>query len=94
MAGDEFISPAEFVKSARGRKTTWNEALIATLAKVTEKQGVILRDSIGEVTREDRPAVSAMIRKHWRRDRTDEPSISFSNTGVPQVEVRKMKGKR
>ena len=91
---DEFINPSEFARSPRGRKTVWNESLIATLAKVTPAKGVVLRESVGAVSREDRPATSAMIRKHWRRDRTDEPSISFSADGVPQVEVRKAKSKR
>ena len=91
---DEFVSPASFVKSARGRKTEWNETLIATLAKVSDKQGVVLRDTIGTVDKDDRAAVSASIRKHWRRDRTDEPSISFSNEGIPQVEVKKAKRTR
>jgi len=91
---DEFISPSEFARSPRGRKTEWNETLIATLAKVTPAKGVVLRDSVGAVAQDERPATSAMIRKHWRRDRTDEPSISYSADGIPQVEVRKTKGKR
>ena len=91
---DEFISPAEFVKSARGRKTEWNADLLATLAKVTDKQGARLSATIGEVAPEDRAAVSAMIRKHWRKDRTDEPSISYNAAGVPQIEVRKVKRSR
>lgn len=91
---DEFINPSEFARSPRGRKTEWNESLIATLAKVTPAKGVVLRDSIGAVDADDRPAVSASIRKHWRRDRNDEPSISYSAEGIPQVEVRKAKGKR
>jgi hypothetical protein len=91
---DEFVSPAEFARSPRGRKTEWNEELIATLKKVSEGKGVVLKTSVGEVAHDERPAVSAMIRKHWRRDRTDEVSISFSLSGIPQVEVKKVKGKR
>jgi len=91
---DEFISPSEFVKSPRGRKTEWNADLLATLAKVTDKQGVRLSSTIGEVASEDRPAVSAMIRKHWRAARADEPSISYDANGIPQIEVRKAKRKR
>ena len=91
---DEFVSPAEFARSPRGRKTEWNADLLATLAKVTADKGVVLKTSVGEVAHEDRPAVSAMIRKHWRKDRTDEPSISYSLAGIPQVEVKKAKGKR
>jgi hypothetical protein len=91
---DEFVSPEEFARSPRGRKTEWNEDLISTLKKVTLAKGAVLGSSIGEVAHEDRPAVSAMIRKHWRRDRTDDISISYSLTGVPQVEVKKSKSKR
>ena len=88
---DEFITPDKFVRSPRGRKTIWNEELIATLAKVTEKSGVILKSSVGPVAHDERPAVSAMIRKHWRRDRNDDVSISYSADGIPQIEVRKTK---
>ena len=91
---DEFVSPSEFARSPRGRKTEWNEELIATLAKITPTKGAVLKTSIGEVAHEDRPAVSAMLRKHWRRDRTDEVSISYSLSGIPQVEVKKSKTKR
>jgi len=91
---DEFVSPSEFARSPRGRKTEWNADLLATLAKVTPAKGVVLGTSVGEVAHEDRPAVSAMIRKHWRKDRTDEVSISYSLAGIPQVEVKKAKGKR
>ena len=90
---DEFITPAEFVRSPRGRKTVWNAELLATLAKVTATKGAVLSGTVGEVAHEDRPAVSAMIRKHWRKDRTDDVSISYNAAGVPQVEVRKAKRK-
>ena len=85
---DQFI-PADSVKvSPRGRKKVLNPDLLATLKKVTPKQGVALKGTFGNVPKAERPAVSATIRKHWREVRTDEVRIDFTPEGVPQVRVR------
>ena len=85
---DQFI-PADSVKvSPRGRKKVLNADLLATLKKVTPEKGVALRGTFGNVAKQDRPAVAATIRKHWREVRSDEVRIDFTPEGVPQVRVR------
>lgn len=85
---DEFISADKIVVSPRGRKKILNQALLATLAKVTPDKGVALAGTFGKVAKSDRPGVSATIRKHWREVRSDEVRIDFTPEGVPQVRVR------
>ena len=84
---DEFIPADQVEVSPRGRKKILNADLLETLSKITPKQGVILR-SLGKVSKTDRPAVSATIRKHWKEIRTDEVRIDFSPAGYAQVRVR------
>ena len=88
MSADEFIAADAVKVSPRGRKKVLNQDLLATLAKVTPKQGVALKGTFGMVAKSDRPAVAATIRKHWREVRTDEVRIDFTPEGVAQVRVR------
>jgi hypothetical protein len=88
MSADEFIAADAVKVSPRGRRKVLNQDLLATLAKVTPKQGVALRGTFGEVAKSDRPAVAATIRKHWREIRTEEVRIDFTPEGVAQVRVR------
>ena len=86
--GDEFISASEVIVSPRGRKKILNADLLETLSKVTADRGVALKGTFGNVAKDDRPTVSATIRKHWKEIRSDDVRIDFSPAGVPQVRVR------
>jgi hypothetical protein len=85
---DEFIAADAVKVSPRGRRKVLNQDLITTLAKVTPAQGVALKGTFGNVSKADRPAVAATIRKHWREIREDEVRIDFTPDGVAQVRVR------
>ena len=88
MSADEFIAADAVQVSPRGRKKILNQDLLATLAKVTPSQGVALKGTFGKVAKQDRPAVAATIRKHWREIREDEVRIDFTPEGIAQVRVR------
>jgi hypothetical protein len=89
MANDEFIDAAEVQTSPRGRKPVLDADLLATLKKVSAGKAVRLAKTFGNVPREGRPAVSAVIRKHWTVAHPGtKPRIDFTVDGVPQVRAR------
>lgn len=85
---DEFISIDEVTVSPRGRKKVIDPALAEMLGKVKAGQAVRLSAKFGAVPREQRPAVSQVIRKHWTHVRTDACRIDYSPEGVPQVRIK------
>jgi hypothetical protein len=88
MPVDEFISASDVQVSPRGRKKILMPDLLATLTKVTAKQGVSLKGTFGEVAKSDRPTVAATIRKHWSEVQASECRIDFSPEGYAQVRIR------
>jgi hypothetical protein len=87
-AADEFISVDEVTVSPRGRKKVIDPALAELLGKVKAGQAVRLTAKFGSVPREQRPAVSQVIRKHWTHVRADACRIDYSPEGVPQVRIK------
>jgi hypothetical protein len=87
-SGDEFISIDEVTVSPRGRKKVIDPALADLLKKLGAGQAVRLSSKFGAVPREQRPAVSQVIRKHWSHVRTDACRIDYSPEGVPQVRIK------
>lgn len=86
---DEFIDVSEVQTSPRGRKPVLDGALLDTLKKVPAGKAVRLAKTFGNVPREGRPAVSAVIRKHWAVAHPGvKPRIDFTTDGVPQVRAR------
>ena len=85
---DEFIPADQVEVSPRGRKKILNADLLDLLDQVTPDQGVVLKGTFGAVSKADRPAVSATIRKHWAEIRSDDVRIDFSPQGYAQVRVR------
>lgn len=86
---DEFIDVSEVQTSPRGRKPVLDADLLATFKKVPADKAVRLVKTFGAVPREQRPSVSAVIRKHWAVAHPNvKPRIDFTPEGVPQVRAR------
>lgn len=86
---DEFIDIADVQTSPRGRKPVLDGALLETLKKVPNGKAVRLAKTFGNVAREERAAVSAVIRKHWAVAHPNvKPRIDFTQDGIPQVRAR------
>jgi hypothetical protein len=89
MANDDFIDVAEVQTSPRGRKPVLDSSLLDLLKKVPNGKAVRLAKTFGNVPRDKRAAVSAVIRKHWAVAHPDvKPRIDFTQDGVPQVRAR------
>jgi hypothetical protein len=82
---DEFISIDEVTVSPRGRKKVIDPALADLFTRLPEGQAVRLTSKFGSVPREQRAAVSQVIRKHWAHVRNDVCRIDYTPEGVPQV---------
>lgn len=85
---DEFISIDEVTVSPRGRKKVIDTDLANLFTKLSEGQAVRLSAKFGNVPREQRAAVSQVIRKHWNHVRTDACRIDYTPEGVPQVRIK------
>lgn len=86
---DDFIDVSEVQTSPRGRKPVLDAALLDLLRKVPAGKAVRLAKTFGNVSREERPTVSATIRKHWAVAHPGvKPRIDFTTDGVPQVRAR------
>lgn len=85
---DEFISIDDVTVSPRGRKKVIDSALAEMLGKLKDGQAVRLSGKFGAVPREQRAAVSQVIRKHWTHTRTDDCRIDYTPEGVPQVRIK------
>lgn len=81
------VSKADLVKVKRGRKAEIDGDLVATLKGLKAGQAVILDAEFGEVPRERRSTVSAVIRRHWSEARSGKASVSYSPEGFAQVEA-------
>jgi hypothetical protein len=82
---DEFISIDEVTVSPRGRKKVIDPALTDLFSRLPEGQAVRLTAKFGAVPKEQRAAVSQVIRKHWMHVRQDGCRIDYTPEGVPQV---------
>ena len=87
---DDIIENDAVEVSPRGRRKILNQNLLTILKKVTPTHGVALGSTFGEVAKEDRPAVSASLRKHFSEVHPGKVArIDFTKSGVPQVRMRK-----
>lgn len=89
-ANDEFISVDEVQTSPRGRKPVLNPDLVKLLGSIPAGKAARLEKTFGKVSKDDRAAVSATIRKHWKaaHGEASKPRIDFTLDGVPQVRAR------
>ena len=80
-----YIDIDEVQVSPRGRKPNLDANLLALISGLPEGKAIRL-DSIGEVPANDRPTVSAKIRKHWAAAFPGtKPRIDYTPNGVPQI---------
>ena len=87
---DDIVANDDVEVSPRGRRKILDQNLLATLRKVTPTHGVALGSTFGEVAKDDRPAVSASLRKHFLEVHPGKVArIDFTRAGVPQVRMRK-----
>ena len=87
---DDVISNDDVEVSPRGRRKILDKNLLAILGKVTPTHGVALGSTFGEVAKDDRPAVSASLRKHFLEVHPGKVArIDFTRAGVPQVRMRR-----
>ena len=87
---DDVVANDDVEVSPRGRRKILDLSLVAILRKVTPTHGVALGSTFGEVDKEDRPAVSASLRKHFGEAHPGKVArIDFTKAGVPQVRMRK-----
>lgn len=89
--GDEFIDVEAVEVQRRGRKPVLDQGLLDTLASIPEGKAIRLAGTFGPVAKDDRPAVSGVIRKHWRAvyGETSKPRIDFAADGVAQVRAKR-----
>lgn len=85
---DEIIEIEEIIPSPRGKKLTFDEALLETLKRLPKGKAVRLAGTYGKVSSHDRQKVTHSIKRHWGLVRDDKPSVNFSPDGIPQVSVR------
>jgi hypothetical protein len=86
---DEFIEVDEVETLPRGRKPNLDSNLVNLLKQVPEGKAVRLGGTFGQVPKENRPSVSAVIRKHWAAAHPGTKArIDFTRDGVPQVRSR------
>jgi hypothetical protein len=90
MPTDDFISVDEVQTSPRGRKPVLNPDLVKLLASIPAGKAARLEKTFGKVSRDQRAATSAVIRKHWKaaHGEASKPRIDFTTDGVPQVRAR------
>lgn len=83
---DEIISADAIVKAPRGRKVELDDQLVAIFGKLSDGQAARLGKRFGVVAKDDRPKVSATIRKNAAHVHPDRKvRVNFGTEGVPQV---------
>lgn len=85
------ISTDEVATLPRGRKATYDDALLKVLRTVKPGKALVLDEEFGTdpITEKDEKArIGGIIRNHWRHVRDDEVSVKWSPEGYPQVMIR------
>lgn len=87
---DAFIDVSEVQTSPRGRKPVLMPELVTLLGSIPAGKAARLEKTFGKVAKDDRAAVSAVIRKHWKAAHGEQskPRIDFTIDGIPQVRAR------
>lgn len=83
------IDETEVIVSRRGRTAEFDQDLLEDLAALEAGSALDLTPYFGEVeSKDDRQAVGAKIRKHWRAVRDEKVRIDFGQNR-PQVRVKR-----
>lgn len=90
LATDEVIDLEDVQTSPRGRKPNLDDGLVKLLKSVPSGKAIRLGKTFGNVAKDQRSAVSATIRKHWKaaHGENSKPRIDFTSDGVAQVRNR------
>lgn len=86
----KLISANEVKTLPRGRKATFDDALLKALSQVKDGNFGVLDSEFGAVAEDERGKVSATIRKHWAKSHNGgKCQIRWSPEGFAQVAAAK-----